>query len=183
MLHMEQKDYKLEIVNMLLQSNNYVRGLAKKLGTNHMIISRKMKELFEMNIVDYKQEGKNKVYFIKKNPEAKAFIFMTENYKLSQILKKYFSLRKIIEKIQNNKKIKLAVLFGSYAKNIAKKNSDIDIYIETMDRKLKRDLEILDSKLNIKIGRHDRKSLLIKEIEKNHVIIKGVERYYDKIFD
>jgi len=180
MLHMEQKDYKFEIVNELLKNKNHVRALAKKLNTNHMKISRKIKELFKENIVDYKEEGKNKVYFLKNNSEAKIYIFMTENYKLIQTLKKYPSLRKIIEKIQNNNKIKLSILFGSYAKNKAKKESDIDIYIETNNKKIKYELEKIYSKINIKIGKYDKKSLLIKEIEKNHVIIKGVEEYYKK---
>ena len=43
-----------------------------------------------------------------------------------------------------------------------------------------KDLEIFDSKLSIKIGKYDKKSLLIKEIEKNHIIIKGVEEFYEK---
>ena len=180
---MEQKDYKFEIVDMLLKKNNHVRSLAKKLGTNHTTISRKIKEISELNVVDYKQEGKNKVYFIKNNPESKAFIFMTENYKLNQILKKHPCIRKIIEKIQGNKKIKLAIIFGSYARGGETKKSDIDIYIETIDRKIKKDLEVIDSKVNVKIGKYNKKSPLIKEIEKNHVIIKGVEKYYDKIFD
>ena len=180
---MEQKDYKFEIVNMLLKNNDHARSLAKKLGTNHTTISRKIKELSELNIVDYKQEGKNKVYFIKKNPEAKAFIFMTENYKLNQILKKHPYIRKIIEKIQGNKKIRLAIIFGSYARGEETKKSDIDIYTETMDRKIKKDLEMIDSKVNVKIGQYDRKNLLIKEMEKNHVIVKGVEKYYEKIFN
>ena len=183
MLHMEQKDYKFEIMNMLLKENNHARSLAKKLGTNHTTISRKMKELSKLNIVDYKQEGKNKVYFIKTNPEAKAFIFMTENYKLNKLLKKHSCMRKIIEKVQDNKKIKLAIIFGSYVKGEEKKNSDIDIYIETTNRKIKKDLETINSKVNVKIGKYDRKNQLIKEIEKNHVIIKGVEKYYEKIFD
>ncbi len=180
MLHMEQKDYKLEIMNELLKNNNYVRGLARKFKTNHMIILRRMEELFDSNIVDYKTQGKNKVYFLKKNPETKAFIFTAENYKLIQILKKHSFLRKIIEKIQNNNKIKLAIIFGSYAKNTENKRSDIDIYIETTNRKIKQNLEMIDSKINIKIGKYDRKNLLIREIEKNHIIIKGVERYYEK---
>jgi|TARA_Y100000310_G_scaffold69290_1_gene64735 predicted nucleotidyltransferase len=177
---MKQKDYKLEIVNILLKENTHVRGLAKKIGINHMMISRKIKELFKANAIDYRREGKNKVYFLKENPEAKAFIFLTENYKLIQILRKYPFLRKIIENIQNYKKIKLAIIFGSYSKNIAKKDSDIDIYVDTTDRKIKRDLEMTDSKVNIKIGKYNKKNYLIKEIEKNHVIIKGVEKYYEE---
>lgn len=74
----------------------------------------------------------------------------------------------------------MGVFFGSYAKGLAKKDSDIDIYVETTDKKIKQDLELLDSRLSVKIGKYNRENLLIKEIEKNHVIIKGVEEYYEK---
>lgn len=180
MLHMEQKDYKLEVVNELLNNENHIRGLAKKLNINHMAILRKVRELEKENVVDYKEEGKNKVYFLKNTIEAKSYAFKTENYKLLKLLKKYPKLRNIIEKIQKDNKIHLAVLFGSYAKGIAKQNSDIDIYIETQDRKIKQEVQIIDTKLSIKIGGYDKSNLLIKEIEKNHVIIKGAEEYYLK---
>lgn len=121
------------------------------------------------------------VYFMKKNMEARNYALISEVYKLNKTLKKYPELRKTIKNIQQNKEIKLAVLFGSYARGTANRNSDIDIFIETRDRKLKEELELLNSKLSLKIGEYDRSSPLIKEIEKNHVIIKGVEPFYEKI--
>ncbi len=180
MLHMEQKDYKLEIINQLLKDNNHAREIAKKLNINHMIIVRKLKNLLDENVVDFKQQGKNKVYFLKNTIETKSYILKSENYKLIQLLKKYPSLRNIIEKIQKNKKIKLAILFGSYAKEIAKKESDIDIYIETKDKELKKEIEKINTRLSIKIGEYDRTNFLIKEIKKNHIIIKGIDKYYEK---
>ena len=180
MIHMERKDYKLEIVNTLLKRPNHVRGAAKEFGINHMTVSRKLKELLDENVVDYRQEGKNKVFFLKKTLEAKNHVYAAELYQLLQAVKKYPHLRKIIRAVQENKEIKMAVLFGSYAKGLAKKDSDIDIYVETTDKKIKQDLELLDSRLSVKIGRYNQENLLIKEIEKNHVIIKGVEGYYEK---
>ena len=177
---MEQKDYKLEIINELLNSKTHVRELAKKLNTNHMTVSRKIKELEKENVVDYKEEGKNKVYFLKKTIEAKSYAYKTENYKLLRLLKKYSQLRSIIEKIQKDNRISLAILFGSYAKGNPKEDSDVDVYIETQDRKIKPEIQRINTKLSVKIGEYDKSSLLIKEIEKNHVIIKGVERYYEK---
>ena len=181
MLHMEQKDYKSEIVGLLLKERYHIRGLAKKLDTNHMIVVRKIRELAKSNVVDFVQEGKNKTYFLKKTAEAKVYVFMAENYKLIQTLTRYPALRGIVERIQKDKKIGLAILFGSYAKGLAIKNSDIDIYIETKNRSLKKELQLIDSKLSIKIGEYDKESPLIQEIEKNHVIIKGVEGYYEKL--
>ena len=177
---MEQKEYKLEIVNELLNNENHVRGIAKKFNINHMTIVRKIKELAKDNVVDYKEEGKNKTYFLKKTVEAKNYVFSAETYKLNKLLKKYPALRRVVEKIQKDKKIKLAVLFGSYAKGIAKPESDIDIYIDTANKKIKSEVSLIDSRLSIKIGKYNKSNLLTKEIGKNHVIIKGVEQYYDK---
>ena len=181
MLHMEPKSYKMEIIAELLKSENHVRGIAKLLNTNHMNISRKLKELSKENAVDFKVEGKNKTYFLKKTSEARIYALMAENYKLLRILSKYSLLRGVIERIQNNGKIKMAVLFGSYAKGIAKHESDIDVYIETQNREIKQELEQSNSQLSIKIGEFDKVNLLIKKIIKNHVIIKGAEEYYGKV--
>ena len=74
----------------------------------------------------------------------------------------------------------MIILFGSYAKFIPKEDSDIDIYIETTENKVKNKLQELNSKLSIKIGKFDKDSLLIKEIIKNHIVVRGVEEYYEK---
>jgi predicted nucleotidyltransferase len=76
--------------------------------------------------------------------------------------------------------ISLALLFGSYAKGLAAKESDIDIYVETPDSKVRRQLEQKHSSLSVKIGKFDTGSMVIREIMKDHVIIKGVEIYFDK---
>jgi len=178
---MEQKDYKLEIIQELLIGENHPRAIAKKLKTNHKIVVRKLKKLLDENIVDFKQVGKNKTYFLKKTIEARSYLFKSENYKLVRILGKYPELRSIINKIHKNNIIKLAILFGSYAKELAGKCSDIDIYIETKNRDIKKELEHSNSKLSIKIGDFNQESLLAKEIIKNHVIIKGFEEYYERV--
>ncbi len=177
---MQQKDYKLEVINALIQERGHIRGIADKLGTNPMLVARKLNELANGNIVDFVQEGKNKTYFLKKTAEAKAAIYMAENYRLIQTLEKYPRLRSVIEKIQRDPKICLALLFGSYAKSNASKDSDIDIYVESSDTNLRKNLKLLDSRLSVKIGNYDRAAPLIKEIEKNHVAVKGVEYFYEK---
>ena len=182
MLQMEQKDYNMEILNVLLNEKSHVRSIARLLGTNQMMVSRKLKELLGKNVVDFKREGRNQVYFIKDSPEARVFVLMAEQYKLFKLIEKYPDLKDIIKKIQDDKKIKLAIIFGSYAKGLAGKNSDVDIFIEAYDRGLKEKYSEIDSKLSVKIGRLG-KDNLSKEIEKNHVIIKGGEIYHEKFFD
>jgi len=177
---MSQNNYDVLLMQALLKSPNHIRGLAKTLGTNQTTIARKANNLYKKNVIDFRQEGKNKVFFLKKSLEAKEHIHITEIHKLLKIIEKNPTLRRITEQIQNNKKISLAILFGSYAKSIAKTESDIDIYIETSDNSLKEEVERIDTKISVKIGQYDKENLLIKEIEKNHVILKGIERYYEK---
>ena len=168
------------VVENLLRKENHVRGLAKDLLTNQTTAARKLGELYQENIVDYRHEGKNKVFFLKKTLEAKQYACITELYRLLVALREYPRLRGIFEKIRQNNKISLAILFGSYAKKTAGKDSDIDVYLDTTDRTVKKDVELINTKLSVKIGAYDRQNLLIREIEKNHVIIKGVEDYYEK---
>jgi predicted nucleotidyltransferase len=179
---MEHKDYNLEIVLLLLKEKGHIRGMAKKLGTNHTTIARKIRALLKENVVDFTPEGKNKTFFLKKTAEARALVCMAEHYKLLRTLREYPGLRAIIDKIALDKRIRLALLFGSYAKGTATKESDIDVYLETNDLKIKKALQMVDSKLSIKVGKYNKEDNLIKEIENNHVVIKGAEEYYDAFF-
>ena len=70
MLHMSQKHYDLMVVEALLRKENHIRGLAKDLGTNQTTISRKVLKLYATNVVDFRFQGKNKVFFLKKTLEA-----------------------------------------------------------------------------------------------------------------
>ena len=169
-----------EIILLLSGNNLHVRALAKQLNTNHVTILNKLETLMEENVIDFKQKGKNKVYYLKKTLEARNCIIMAELYKMNKILKMYPRLRKIIEDILKNPKIELAILFGSHAKGLAHEDSDIDVFVETKSRILKRNLENSDSRLSVKIGTFNRSNPLIREIEKNHIIIKGVEIYHEK---
>ncbi|MEA3378461.1 MAG: nucleotidyltransferase domain-containing protein [Nanoarchaeota archaeon] len=176
----KRDNLKLDIVELLLKSDNHVRGIAKELKESHSTISRKLNNLKKNNAVDSRKEGKNKIFFLKKNIVSRNYILQAELYKLMKLLGKHPELSVIFEEILKKTNEKLIVLFGSYAKGLARKNSDIDIYIETKSRNVKKLIEDLHSKINVKIGNFDTKSPLIKEIIKDHIIIRGIEVFYDK---
>jgi predicted nucleotidyltransferase len=170
----------LEIINLLLRSESHVRGVAKKLGESHSTVLRRLNSLKKENVVDSNVEGKNKIFFLKDNIITKNYIKKAELQKLSNLLRKYPELGILFEDILKKTDDKLIVLFGSYAKGLAKKDSDIDIYVETKNRSVKKAIEDIHSKISVKIGAFDTKSPLIKEIIKDHVIIRGIEVFYDK---
>lgn len=173
-------DIELELILLLIRGKNHLRGIAKQLNESHSTVLRKLNKLAEENVLDFKKEGKNKVFFIRKNLQAKNYVFNAERYKLIKLLKRYPELNVIIDDLLKRCEEKLVVLFGSYAKFTVSQGSDIDIYVETRSRKSKEELESINSKIQVKIGSFDMESNLIKEIIKNHIILKGVEEFYEK---
>ncbi|MDG6249275.1 nucleotidyltransferase domain-containing protein [Methanocalculus sp.] len=187
-----EQNITIQITKHLIRSDSYPRNLAKQINTSHTTVLRKLRELLESNVVDYRIEGKNTVYFLKKTVEARVYIYMAEHYRLIELIEQNPGLRPVIRTIQDHPDILLAILFGSYAKGTVNRQSDIDLYIETKgeinnsanktanDRELTRNLERQHTKLSIKTGSFDPDNLLIQEIIQDHIILKGVERYYEK---
>lgn len=168
-----------EIVLELLKSPNSISAIAKVIGSNKTTVMRAVNELIKVNAVSYTMQGRNKMICLKTNLTARNRIYMAELYKLDKILAKYPRLKIILkETLQKTSKNKMVILFGSYAKMIAKKTSDIDLYVDTGDTNLKKELQ--KHGLSIKIGAFDKKSPLIKEIIRNHAVVKGVEAFYEK---
>ena len=175
---MEQNEFEVMLA-LLKYKELHVRGIAKTISQPHANVSRIMKKLLNKNIVDFKFEGKNKVFRLKKGIETLNYIYLAEHFKLLKLFEKYQFLSVIIESIISKTNEKLIIVFGSFAKFSANKASDIDIFIETANKKVKAEIENINSRLSVKIGRFDRNSLLIKEMMKDHVIVKGVEYYYE----
>ena len=176
-----KNNLELEIILVLLKNKTHLREIARALDESHSTILRKINELLKENVLDYKKEGKNKIFFIKNNLKAKNYVYSAEIHKLNMLLKKHLELSIIFEDIKKNFPKKMIILFGSYAKGIPKPRSDIDIYLETNDNKIKNKIKEINSRLSIKIGKFDAKSLLIKEIIKNHIIIRGLENFYERV--
>jgi predicted nucleotidyltransferase len=177
----KRNNLELDIIELLLRGDNHVRGIAKKLDESHSTVLRKLNNLREENVIDSRREGKNKIFFLKDNLVSKTYIQQAELYKLTKLLRDNPELSIIFEEILKKIDEKLIILFGSYAKGLAKKGSDIDIYIETRSRSVKKNSEEVHSKINVKIGTFDIKSPLIKEIIKDHVILRGIEVFYDML--
>ena len=170
----------LEIILVLIKGKSHLREIARTLKKPHATILRKLNDLVKMQVLDYKIEGRNKVFFIKNNLNSKNYVYSSEIYKLSRLIEKYPELGIILDDVKKSLPKLMIILFGSYAKGIAKQESDIDIYVETTNNSIKEKIKSINSKINVKIGKFDINSLLIKEIIKNHVILGGSEQFYEK---
>jgi len=181
--HMTQikVNYNYEVILLLLKKEMHQRELAKELKTSLTRIQSILKELRDINAVDYKESGKNHIYFIKKNLISKSLILNAENYKLIRLLRKHTFLEPLFKDIAEKYPDEMIVLFGSYAKFIPKESSDIDIYVDTINKKTKENIQLINNLISVKIGKFNQEDLLIKEIIKNHVIIQGGEKFYEKL--
>ena len=175
---MEQKLYNHEIVLSLLKRENHLRQIAKELKMNHMTVKRALDSMVKENILNVKEEGKNNVFSIKNSLEAHNAVLSAEIYRFDKFIKKHHELKREI--LELKKTPFMAVIFGSYAKETETTESDIDIFIETGNVKIKNVVSKLNEKFSVKIGKYDKNDLLIKEIEKNHIIVRGFEEFYEK---
>ncbi len=173
-------NYDYEIVLLLLKKEMHGREISKELNTSLTRVQSILNSLRELNIVDYKVEGKNHVYFIKKNLKSKTYILNAENYKLLVLLQKYSFLEEILKEVILKCPEVMIILFGSYAKGNSKENSDVDLYLETTNKLIKSKIELINGKISVKMGKFDKQDLLVKEIISNHVIIQGAEIFYER---
>ena len=179
MNHVEQNLIN-EIVLLLQRGDLHTRAIAEQLNSNHATVLRKLRDLTDGNIVDFRPEGKNKVFRLRRTMEARNATMIAEIHKQSCVVAKYPVLRGIFKTVLEMPELPLVILFGSYAKGTATKKSDIDIYIDAIDPARRKELEQKHSLVSIKTGPFDTRDLLIREIMKDHVIIRGVEVYADR---
>ena len=163
------------LVRALARKPNHGRALAQLLASNQTTIARTTHDLESMNVIEHEMHGRNKVYALKDSIEARSMIVMAEHDALIELLERVPMLRRTIERIQAHEPT-IAILFGSYAKGTQRRESDIDIYLETDDRSVRDTIKRIDSRLHVIIGSFE-ESPLRSEIEHSHVIICGAERY------
>lgn len=125
----------------------YVRELSGLIDEDPGNLSRELKRLEDEGLYTSVTRGSVKLYSLnKKYPlfkELKQIIFKTEGVEgsLNQIVREY-------------KGISLAFIYGSYAKNMEKKTSDIDLVVvgEVPNGEFTRDIRDLEARLNREIN-------------------------------
>jgi len=183
---MKQKSIKEEIFILLKKSELHQRELGRILGTNQTNIRRALLSLEKANLVDKKEIGRSKNYFIKDSLEAIIYEKIVENYKLLKIIKEQ-KIRKIFKEIQNKMSTKelspklIIILFGSYSKNIKSQNGDIDIYIDSDSKKDKRLIEEISDEIHVVQGKFNKENNLLREIRKDHIVLNNLEGFLNLI--
>ena len=158
----------------------YGRNIAKKLEMNQKTVSNLLNEFEKEHVLKFTQEGKNKYYYLNQfYPYIKEVIQLMEIQKKINFLEKYKKLKELFLKLEERTN-GILIIFGSYANFSANEKSDLDIFVVG---KIK-DVEDLEELYNIKINiikisedKFDKNEYIIKEIIKNHIILKGAEKF------
>ena len=140
---------KLKIVKFLLthEASMSEREIASILKVSHMSINRTMRELSEVNFVNFVTIGKAHLW--KVNRKSYAFKVLSEfTNGVSRIKDPLDDLKNIILKSTPKALVKKVVLFGSVAKGAGKLDSDIDVFFLVKDNKDKEKLGFALEKLS-----------------------------------
>ena len=140
---------KIKIIKFLLthEASMSEREIASILKVSHMSVNRTMRELAELNFVNFVTIGKAHLWRV--NHKSYAFRALSELIKgVSGIQEPIEELKKILLKKLPKTLIKRIVLFGSIAKGSERTNSDIDIFILARDKQSKEKLESSIEKLS-----------------------------------
>jgi len=164
----------------------YGGGVAKKLKMNQKTVSNILKKLEQEDILKFAAEGKNKYYFLNRfNPKITDVIKLIEIGRKIRFLEKYKKLQGLFYELEKRTQDML-VIFGSYANYSANEKSDLDVFVLG---KIK-DVNDLEKLYHIKINviksskeKFDKSNVFIKEVVKNHVVLKGIEEFIELIWE
>ena len=140
---------KIKIIKFLLnhEASMSEREIASVLKVSHMSVNRTMRELAELNFVNFVTIGKAHLWSV--NRKSYAFRVLSELFKrVSGIKEPLEDLKKILFNNLPKTLIKKVVLFGSIAKASERSNSDIDVFVLVKDKQSKKKLDSQIDKLS-----------------------------------
>lgn len=163
----------------------YGGQIAKKLKMNQKTVSNVLNALEKQNIIKYFTEGKNKYYFLNKlNPQILDILKIIELERKNNFFTKYSKFRELFIAL-GKKASGILIIFGSYANFTSNEKSDLDVFVlgkigEVKDLEEKYGLKINIIKSNK--DKFNKEDVFIKEIIKNHIVLKGIEEFIDLIW-
>ncbi len=180
----QKRNKEMAIISLYTGDYNarfYLREIAKLANLPLKTCQDVLVNLEKEKILKSKTEGKNKYFSLNlDNINVKSELVKAEIYRTELLLEKYPEFKTFLKAIDTNF---IIILFGSFAKLKADKNSDVDLFIVT-NKKEKLPYHLLPHKIHENALKEEsfRKSLtekepLIKEIESNHIILNNHSSY------
>ena len=178
----QKRNKVLDVLGLFLADYNrqfYLREIARLTKIPLKTTQNIVKYLEKCNILKSSIRGRNKYFGLnKENPETKLFVLQAEVHKTVLFLEKYPLFRSFLKEIKTNS---LIVVFGSFAKFQASKDSDVDILLVSKEKLpfhlLAYNVHKIELPEKIFIKALEKQETLIKEIEVNHIILNNHSLY------
>lgn len=188
------RNNELEIISLFrgnYKDRFYLREISKLSKLPLKTCQNTLLNLEKVKILKSKIEGKNKYFSLNlENIKTKFYLQQAEIYQADLFIEKHPQFKMFLKSLKTTSPI---IVFGSFAKFTADKNSDLDLLIIS-EEELKLSFHLLPFKPH-KINVSEKTFLkalkeqedLIKEIEENHIILNNhsfyvnvMWRYYGK---
>ena len=180
----------LKILELFTRGFNkiyYVREIATILKIGPRTAQLNLEALEMAGILESITKGKIKNYSLRTNALTKEYLKLTEMHKYIRFLEKDRRIKEVILAIKSHM-AGIGLVFGSYAKNREKNDSDLDVFvIGTYSRKeIEKLSELYALKITVKnyplnlFIKEMHKDFLIKEILDNHIIFQGIEEFIER---
>ena len=162
----------------------YLREISKASGLALRTTQRVLTELEKARIVKSQVRGKNKYFYLNiENIETKYMLLQAESQRTLAFLEKYPVFKTFLKEIKNE--TYPIIVFGSFAKFLATKTSDVDILV-IADKKTELPRHLLPNKiheLRLSAGNFRKAykagETLIKKVEENHIILNSHSFFVD----
>lgn len=157
--------------------NFYLREISRLLAIPLKTTQNILKKLEKEKILRSSLRGKNKYFSLNlDNIETKNYLLQAEIYRTHLFITTYPVFKSFLKELKSNA---LIIVFGSFAKFIAEKDSDLDLLI-VCDQEVVLPLHLLPYKVH-KISMSEKNFLkaveteekLIKEILNSHIILNN----------
>ncbi len=164
----------------------YINEMARIVGTTQGTCRRELNKLVDMGLLMTSREGNLQFYLVnKKTPFYKEF---------KTIIQKTIGIEALLkEALERVAGIAFAFVFGSYAKNEFKPESDIDMAVvgEVNEKLLIKNLKHIEKTIEKEINYHlysrkefkekIRANSFVRNIIKDYIIVAGDEREFRKL--
>ena len=172
----------------------HLRHIARETNVDVKAVQLQLKRLEHANLLSSVLKGRNKEYFLNlNNLNVKYYLTMAEAFFTVNYLDENFQIKKVISEIRG-KVDGIVLLFGSFAKGYATKESDIDIFVITGKRFDKSIIDevsmIIGRKISVKSSGKKQfldglknADPLISEVALGHITLKGIDDFCDVMWD
>lgn len=168
----------------------HLREIAREINVDVKAVQLQLRRLEEINIVSSVMKGKNKDYQLNlANSLTRYYLIMAETFTTLSFLGNNFRIKKFLDEIRGKVEGTM-ILFGSLVKGLARKESDIDLFVlarypfdmEVVDEAA----EAIDRRVSVKttppkdfLKGLTSRDPLISEVVAQHVILKGFDEFCD----